>query len=267
MIRSIVSKPPRFFISMRKYLFFTIILLLLFTSCVTTRRAELESAYVPDSFEWEEVCPGVARYDFENRGIPLIYHAVKIDLNLVDLICARGVRAADFAASEKPVVLINANPFDKSGTLVGLHREAGRNLSAPVARYAAIGFRENEARVFESQVAEELEDFDYAFGGFFVVLKDGEVCGDFLRRGDSRSGAGVTADGRTLYLLVVEGERPQKSRGLSYPQCGEIFLAMGCRDALEFDGGGSSDLCINGRSVMSYRVSRVHGNCFGFKLR
>ena len=253
---------------MRKYIFFSIIILLLFTSCTTLRQQELDVAsYVPETFEWEEVCPGVARYDFENRGVPLIYHAVKIDLSCVELVCARGVRASDFAASEQPVVLINATPFDKTGALVGLHREDGVQLSEPVARYSAIGFREGEACVFESQSDSELSEFPFAFGGFFTVLKGGEVRTEFLRRGDSRSGAGVSADGKTLYLLVAEGERPSQSRGLSYPQCGEIFLAMGCTDALEFDGGGSAELCINGKSVLSYKVRRVHGNCFGFKLR
>ena len=262
-----------FFDFMRKLFPFIFFVLLLFTSCVTTRRTDLESVYVPEVFEWTEVCPGLARYDFENREIPLIYHVVKIDLaaagenGTLELVCSRGVRVSEFAEQDNCVVAINATPFDKDGKLVGIHREAGRDLSEPVARYAAIGFRENEARIFASQGAEELEDFDYAFGGFFTVLEDGEVRRDFFARNDSRSGAGLSADCKTLYLLVVEGERPQKSRGFSYPQCGEIFLAMGCRDALEFDGGGSAELCINGASVLSYKVRRVHGNCFGFRLR
>ena len=279
-MRSIVSKPPRFFISMRKYLFFTTILLLLFTSCVTTRRTDLESAYVPEVFEWTEVCPGVARFDFANADVPVIYHAVKIDLSVADengtleLVCSRGEKVSEFAAQENCVVAINATPFGKSGELVGIHREASRDLSGPVARYAALAFRGGEgdtsgelAKIFATQSAPEISEFPFVFGGFFTVLEGGEVRRDFIARNDSRSGAGLSADGKTLYLLVVEGERPQKSRGLSYPQCGEIFLAMGCRDALEFDGGGSAELCINGASVLSYKVRRVHGNCFGFKLR
>ena len=167
---------------------------------------------------------------------------------------------------------MNATPFDKT-ELAGIHKVDGKIISRPVARYAALGLRCIEdgavmqSRVFESQEDGELAGWDAAFGGFFVVLRDGEVCTEFIRRHTSRSGAGVSADGRTLYLLVVEGERKQQSFGLSYPQCGEIFRAMGCSDALEFDGGGSSELCINGRSVMSYRVRRMQGNSFGFGFR
>ena len=262
---------------MRKYLSLLFIICLLFISCATSPRQQQEldvAAYVPESFEWEDVCPGVARYDFENRDVPLIYHAVRIDLSCVELVSARGVNAGEFAAREQPVVLINATPFDKSGKLVGIHREGGAQLSEAVTRYAAIAFRGGEgdksgelAKIFVSQSAPELVEFPFAFGGFFTVVEGADVRRDFIVRPDSRTGAGLSADGRTLFLLVVEGEHPHQSRGLSYPECGEVFRAMGCHDALEFDGGGSAELCINGKSVLSYKVRRVHGNCFGFKLR
>lgn len=272
----------------------------LFAGCVSLVRPELspeeESAlyplasYVPEAFDWEEVCPGISRFDFENSEIPLIYHAVKIDLTLagaagpdrtLELVCdcrkpaTKSAGTAQFAARTKCAVAVNATPFTRSGQLAGIHKEAGQVLSQPVARYGAIAFKlggnagdcNYVARIFASQADKEIENFDYAFGGFFVVLKNGEVRTDFIRRTDSRSGAGLSADGKTLFLLVVEGERPSKSIGLSYPQCGEIFRAMGCRDALEFDGGGSAELCLNGQSLLSYKVHRVQGNSFGFKRR
>ena len=273
------------FFSMRKYFSLLLLICLLFISCAgVPRQQELDTAsYVPEAFDWEEVCPGVARFDFENAEVPLVYHAVKIDLSYVDagagqketleLTCSRGERTSEFAARENCVAAVNATPFDKTGELVGLCREAGREISAPVERYAALALKYGEdgagldGRIFATQVDDEIKDFDYAFGGFFVVLEEGEVNTEFVRRYTSRTGAGLSADGKTLYLLVVEGEQPRKSIGLSYPQCGEIFLAMGCRNALEFDGGGSSDLCINGQSVMNYRVRRVQGNSFGFRVK
>ena len=260
-----------FFDCMRKQFSLLFIILLFFTSCATLRQEQDAAVYIPEHFEWQEVCPGVARFDFENPEFPLIYHAVKIDLTAagaggaLKLVCSRKERVSDFSERENCIVAINATPFDKMGELVGLHREAGELLSSSVARYAAIGFKDSFAKIFASQGDGELEDYPYAFGGFFTVLENGVVRTDFIDRSDSRSGAGLSADGKTLFLLVAEGEWTALSAGLSYPQCGEIFLAMGCSDALEFDGGGSSDLCINGHSVMSYRVRRIQGNCFGFK--
>ena len=95
------------------------------------------------------------------------------------------------------------------------------------------------------------------------MLDRGKVREDFIRRGDSRTGVGLSADGRTLYILLVEGERQRQSRGLSYPQCGQIFKSMGCSDALELDGGSSSELCIMGKSVLSYKVRSRQANSFG----
>lgn len=298
---------------------FSISFVFLLLSCVSLARpefsAEQEAAlyplasYVPETFEWEEVCPGVSCFDFENSEIPLIYHAVKIDLTLagaagpdttLELLCSRRESAtrrestAQFAARTQCAVAVNATPFTRSGQLAGIHKEAGEVLSQPVARYGAIAFKLAEnagvsraghgesgdlgeadareagtytARIFASQVDGEIEDFDYAFGGFFVVLDKGQVRTEFIRRGDSRTGAGLSADGRTLYLLVVEGERPDQSRGLSYPQCGEVFRAMGCSDALELDGGSSSELCINGKSVLSYKMHTRQSNSFGFRVK
>ena len=298
---------------------FLLSFIFLFAGCVSLVRPELSAeqeaalyplaSYVPEAFEWEEVCPGLSRFYFENAGFPLIYHTVKIDLTLtgaagpdatLELLCSRRESAsrreatAQFAARTQCAVAVNATPFTRSGQLTGIHKEAGEVLSQPVARYGAVAFKLAEnagvsragygesgdlgeasaredgictARIFSSQSDGEIEDFDYAFGGFFVVLKDGQVRTEFIRRGDSRTGAGLSADGRTLYLLVVEGERPDQSRGLSYPQCGEVFRAMGCSNALELDGGSSSELCINGKSVLSYKVHTRQSNSFGFRVK
>ena len=298
---------------------FSLSFVFLFAGCASLARPELSpeeesalyplSSYVPEVFEWEEVCPGVSRFDFENNESPLIYHAVKIDLTLVgaagsdgtlELVCGhreaatRSESTAQFAARTQCAVAVNATPFTRSGQLAGIHKEAGVLLSGPVARYGAIAFKLVEngsvsrvgdgesgdlgqadevggpgcvASIFESQADGKLEDFNYAFGGFFVVLRDGLVCTEFIRRGDSRTGVGLSADGKNLYLLVVEGERRAQSRGLSYPQCGEVFKAMGCSDALELDGGSSSELCINGKSVLSYKVHTRQSNSFGFRVK
>ena len=277
---------------LRKFLFsFSLSFVFLFAGCASLRGRVLSTedeallypvaSYVPDVFEWEEVCPGIERFDFENPDIPLIYHAIKVDLGLagvgapgaegpLKLVFGRGLSTAKFGASTQCAVAVNATPFTRSGQLVGLHKEDGVLLSQPVARYGAIAFRtaENgrnglEARIFSSQADVELKDWPYALGGFFTVLEDGKVQQDFIRRGDSRSGVGLSADGKSLFILVVEGENPSQSRGLSYPQCGQVFKAMGCFNALELDGGSSSELCINGKSVLSYKVITRQANSLG----
>ena len=292
------------------YIFIFSLFLVLSVSGCTSQRvidsdAEIilypQKTYIPESFDWQEVQPGIDRFDFENPDFPIIYHAVRIDLTTpgLELVCVPTASAADtssggvgaagtgsatktgrsrrvatskFAAEQNCVVARNATQFDFS-SIVGIHKVNGTVLAEPVEKYAAIAFRREQngeqgysAVIFSEQKAPLFQEFDYAFGGFFVVLENSEVCYDFIRRHTSRTGAGLSADGRVLYLLVAEGERPLKSEGLSYPQCGEIFKAMGCTDALEFDGGSSSELCINGKSVLSYKPYITQASSFGFTL-
>ena len=274
---------------------FSLSFIFLFASCASLVGTQLSAedeaflypldSYLPEKFHWQEISdeegtvPGVWRFDFKSKNPkhPLIYHAVKIELSAEDganrgkftLTSSQWKRTLEFAAEKKCIVAMNATPFGRKN-LAGIYKISGKVLSEPVERYAALGFNFDQdgkvlsACVFESQKDEKLLECDAAFGGFFVVLKEGKVCTDFVRRYTSRSGAGVSSDGKILYLLLVEGERPWHSIGLSYPQCGQIFRAMGCTDALEFDGGDSSELCINGKSVLSYKVRRVQGNSFGF---
>ena len=297
------------------YIFiFSLFLALSLTSCASQRIIDADAepslypaeTYIPESFDWQEVQPGISRFDFSNPDFPIIYHAVRIDLTTpgLELVCvptaseadnsfggvdasgtsptssatgtmaqtsrSRRIATSQFAAEQNCVVAINATQFD-SKEIVGIHKANGTVLSEPVEKYAAIAFRREQngeqgysAVIFNEQKAPLFQEFDYAFGGFFVVLKDSEVIYDYIRRHTSRTGAGLSADGRVLYLLVAEGERPLKSEGLSYPQCGEIFKAMGCTNALEFDGGDSTELCINGKSVLSYKNWRTQASSFGF---
>ena len=280
---SIKKLSTRFFI-------FSLFLALSLTSCASQRVIDADAeallypkeTYIPESFDWQQIQPGISRFDFSNPDFPIIYHAVRIDLTTpgLELFCtpdapenrSRRVATSKFAAEQNCVVAINATQFDFS-SIVGIHKSNGTVLAEPVEKYAAIAFRREQngeqsysAKIFAAQTAPELAEYDFAFGGFFVVLENSEVCYDFIRRHTSRTGAGLSADGRTLYILVAEGEQHSKSEGLSYPQCGEIFKAMGCTDALEFDGGDSTELCINGKSVLSYKNWRTQATSLGFKF-
>ena len=55
-----------------------------------------------------------------------------------------------------------------------------------------------------------------------------------------RTGAGVSKDGRTLWLVVVDGRQPEYSVGMTLPELGDLLIELGADDALNLDGGGSS---------------------------
>jgi exopolysaccharide biosynthesis protein len=59
-----------------------------------------------------------------------------------------------------------------------------------------------------------------------------------------RTAVGVSDGGRKLILVVVDGRKPERSVGLSLDELAELILQLGCDDALNLDGGGSSTLVL-----------------------
>jgi exopolysaccharide biosynthesis protein len=49
---------------------------------------------------------------------------------------------------------------------------------------------------------------------------------------------------------VVEGRNPGKAEGATLTQLAEMFRQLGCVEALNLDGGGSSCLLVNGKNTI-----------------
>lgn len=65
-----------------------------------------------------------------------------------------------------------------------------------------------------------------------------------------RSAVGLSRDGRTMWLFVVDG-RSSTSVGMTLVELADAMRALGAWDALNFDGGGSTTLVIDGTVVNS----------------
>jgi hypothetical protein len=63
-----------------------------------------------------------------------------------------------------------------------------------------------------------------------------------------RTAIGVSKDRRTVWLYVVDG-RSTTSVGMTTSEVADALRALGAWDALNFDGGGSTTLVIDGRVV------------------
>ena len=77
----------------------------------------------------------------------------------------------------------------------------------------------------------------------------------------ARTGLGVTADGKRLFMVVVDYN--QGATGVQTPQLAKILQALGAFNAMNFDGGGSSTMFVkdqgdNGRvSINTYSQRAV----------
>ena len=65
-----------------------------------------------------------------------------------------------------------------------------------------------------------------------------------------RTAVGMSKDGKTLYLAVVDG-RSSASVGMTCSELGKLMKGLGAEDALNFDGGGSSTMYIAGLGVVN----------------
>jgi hypothetical protein len=55
-----------------------------------------------------------------------------------------------------------------------------------------------------------------------------------------RTAAGLSKDGHTLILVVIDGRQPEWSIGVTLPEMGDILIQNGAAAAVALDGGGSS---------------------------
>ena len=98
-----------------------------------------------------------------------------------------------------------------------------------------------------------------AIGGGPVLVHDGKIhitnneermfTGKAKDDLHPRTAMGYTYDGR-LIILAVEGRRKNIAEGASLTELAEIFLALGAKEALNLDGGGSSCLLVMGKETI-----------------
>lgn len=116
-------------------------------------------------------------------------------------------------------------------TLVG--REAG------AVALAALEVGDSVAVEYAPAVEGEVPQT--AVSGRQILVEDGELVPNADQTRHPRTGIGVSEDGKTLYVITVDG-RQAASGGYTLDELGTELLALGAHSALNLDGGGSSTL-------------------------
>ncbi|MED0676079.1 phosphodiester glycosidase family protein [Aneurinibacillus thermoaerophilus] len=83
-----------------------------------------------------------------------------------------------------------------------------------------------------------------AVGGHMLLVKNGQalskIPSDYIGGYQPRTAFGVSQDGKTLYMVVVEG--PSKSRGVTLDELAQLMKQLGAYNAANLDGGGSTTM-------------------------
>jgi hypothetical protein len=153
---------------------------------------------------------------------------------------------------------INASPFDpvtgKEGepqAIVGVLIKEGILVSPPVPQYEALVFYTGGgAAILNQGNLGDPGSIQNAAGGFYRILEENRLSERLLSAAKKssaprhpRSAAGLSAEGRYLYLLVIDGRRPG-SAGATEAETALILRQLGAARGINLDGGGSSSLAL-----------------------
>ncbi len=101
--------------------------------------------------------------------------------------------------------------------------------------------------------------------GHPLILGEGVVpkdAGSLCTARHPRTSVGMSKDGKTLYLVVVDG-RSTAAAGMLCSELGKVHAGLGAHNALNLDGGGSSAMYVAGKGIVnapSDGSERVVGN-------
>jgi Phosphodiester glycosidase len=105
-----------------------------------------------------------------------------------------------------------------------------------------------------------------AVGGGPVLIQNGAIkitnneelkfTGKAINDRHPRTAMGYTKENK-LIVMVVEGRNPGVAEGVTLTELAELMLDLGCVEALNLDGGGSSCMLVNGKETI--KVSDAGG--------
>lgn len=117
-------------------------------------------------------------------------------------------------------------------------------VSEGVNMFFANNFNVGDEIRFDYYLTPDILDAEAAFGGGAMLVSEGKKVGEYshvVSGYQPRSAIGIDKDGTTVYLVAVNG-RQDKSRGMTMSELSDLMLSLGCYNAVNLDGGGSTNM-------------------------
>lgn len=213
---------------------------------------------------WTPVFEGVSRWGWQViKPLPMRAVALRIDLKAPGISFLAtpdngpaegetdGLKTSSFLKAHRLQAAINAAPFapvvNEEGVAMqvsGYQVAKGRVVSPPPkSGMPALALTKQNRAVIASPPFAGVEGVWNAVSGFGIVLRKGEVVEGGADR-HPRTAVGVSADGRWMVWLVVDGRQLQ-SVGATTVELGHWLKALGCSEGINLDGGGTSTLVMD----------------------
>lgn len=172
----------------------------------------------------------------------------------------RGRVPAEMAGATEARVVVNASFFDRSWVPRGHTVSEGHPWPAvlqPQASPLLACDRAQRCRIeFEPGPAAPADGYTVVAGTPWLVrggvartVDDDQGCASLCARTHPRTALGLDARGERLLIVLAEGRR-EGVPGLTLAELAAWMRGRGVHDAINLDGGGSSMLLVQGRTVM-----------------
>lgn len=173
------------------------------------------------------------------------------------------LKTSDAAVATRSLLAINGSYFDtKNGGSTVFFKNDGEIIVNTRQGFPA--FRENAGFGITSEgkvsiVRKPESGWESVDSSTFLVsgpllLTNGELLNQennkFNNNRHPRTAVGVTEDNRLL-AVVVDG-RSSEALGMTIDELAEVMQILGCKDAMNMDGGGSSTAWVKNRGVVSF---------------
>lgn len=155
-------------------------------------------------------------------------------------------------AYDKPgsrvLAAVNGDFFAKDGTPQGIYYRNGTCLKGTMTDNVCTFFAitKNKKAIIGSydEYDSYKEDIQEAVGGRVRLMTNGNVLPQTVTALEPRTAIGVTDD-NVVYILVADGRNFWYSNGMRYAEMGAVMKALGAKNAINLDGGGSSTFIIH----------------------
>lgn len=208
---------------------------------------------------WTDLQPGI-RYLRRTTTAPCTLHVLELDLRQpgLELVSSsyeeRWQTVAQFGRDHDLAASINGGFWETMAQPGGMQVHEGerwRNAKDNVD-YGWFGyFADGRARIgYPEAVVEDVpEGMRHAVSGRPLLVREGDVATPSIDPIETanlrqpRSAAGVSRDGRTVWLVVTDG-RQEHSKGMTLYELARTLDGLGAWRGINLDGGGSSTIWV-----------------------
>lgn len=211
---------------------------------------------LPAFADWERVASGVEYQRIIREGLDM--HVARVDLSSPDVhVIAteeteQGLTVSEFGEQNDAIIAINADYFDlENQRPIGLSMGAcgvwteGQKVGRKQG-LVAVGKGRAEIQGNTMNTADWMTG---AVSGWPLLNRDCEPLAElpgsdhFTRAPHPRTAAGLSRDGKTMYLVVADGRR-EGVPGPTLPEMAALMDELGACIAMNLDGGGSSAMWV-----------------------